>query len=211
MNDSELRTTLKRLGFTENCIVETILVTKKENNTYNAAPMGVIRVKNILEVKPFKSSMTYKNLHRTKHASINITDDPMLFFKTAFKTQFEDTSPITDWLIEDSYAAIMVEKTGQVSSSNIRASFIFKPTRIIINKNEPTVFSRGRAEAIEAVIHATRVNAFLSEKREKEVKELVKKIQNNFQIISRVSDKNSEEMRVVGSLKNLFKYWGISL
>ena len=104
----------KKLGFTENCIVEIILVTKNEYNNYNAAPMGIIRVNNMFEVKPFMSSKTYRNLHRTKHASINITNDPMIFYKTAFKNQSEDTLQINDWIIEDSNASIMVEKKGDI-------------------------------------------------------------------------------------------------
>jgi hypothetical protein len=210
MKENNISKTLKKLGFTENCIVEIILVTKNESNNYNAAPMGVIRKNNMFEVSPFKSSTTYRNLHKTKHASINITNDPMLFYKTAFKNQSKDTFHINDWIIEDSNASIMVEKKREVMFSNIRASITLNPIKIFINKKEPTVFSRGRAEAIEAVIHATRVNAFHSKKREIEVEELLKKIKNSFNVITRVSDKNSAEMKVVENLKNLFEKWGIT-
>jgi hypothetical protein len=134
----------------------------------------------------------------------------MLFFKTAFKNQLENTPNINDWIIEDSNAAIIVEKMGEFMFSNIRASFTLNPITIFINKQEPTVFSRGRAEAIEAVIHATRIDVFLSEKRKKEVKELLEKIKKNINVITLVSDKNSAEMRVVESLKNLLENWGIS-
>jgi hypothetical protein len=209
MNDNELSTNLEKLGFTDRCIVETILVTKNLNESYNAAPMGIIRSKDILEVRPFKSSLTYKNLHRSKLASINITEDPMLFFKTAFKRQMKNPIPVNDWIIQDSNAAIFVEKQKELIFSSNRALFTLIPTKIVINKNEPTVFSRGRAEAIEAIIHATRVYLFQSEKNEKKAHELLEKIKSNFNVISRVSDKKSDEMRVVECLKKLFKYWGI--
>lgn len=210
MKKNKINKALKKLGFTENCIVEIILVTKNEYNNYNAAPMGVIRMNNMFEVRPYKSSTTYRNLHRTKHASINVSNDPMLFYKTAFKNQSEVPLQINDWIIEDSNASIMVEKTREVMFSNIRASFTLNPIKIFLNKKESMVFSRGRANAIEAVIHATRVNAFLSKKCEIEVEELLEKIKNSFKVISRVSDKNSAEMRVVESLKKLFEKWGVT-
>jgi hypothetical protein len=210
MKKIKINNNLKKLGFTENCIVEIILVTKNEDYNYNAAPMGIIRMNNMFEVRPFMSSTTYRNLHRTKHASINITNDPMLFYKTAFKNQSKDTLHINDWIIEDSNASIMVEKKGEAMFSNNRASFTLNPTKILLNKRESTVFSRGRANAIEAVIHSTRVNAFHLKERDIEVQELLAKIKNSFKVISRVSDKNSAEMRVVENLKKLFEKWGVT-
>ena len=209
MNDTELSTNLNKLGFTEGCIVEIILVSRNMYNFFNAAPMGVIRTNSMLKISPFNSSETYKNLHRTKHASINITDDPMLFFKTAFKNQLEEPFSLNDWLIQGSNAVIFVEKKKEEFFSGNRSSFILKPTKVIINKKEPMVFSRGRAEAIEAIIHATRVCSFQYEKREKEIKELLKNIKYSFDIITRVSNKKSSERRVVECLKNLFENWGI--
>jgi hypothetical protein len=209
MNETEIVSTLERLGFTENSYVETILVTRNRDGSYNAAPMGVIRVNNRLEVKPFNSTTTYENLLRGDLTSINVTDDPMLFLQTAFKDELDESPNVKEWRVDGAVAVIMAEKKGEATLSDIRASFTFEPISISMYRNEPSVFSRGRAEAIEAVIHATRVKLFQSEKREAEVKELIEKLDACFDVIKRVSSDDSAEMMVVKSIRALLEIWGV--
>ena len=88
---------LGELGFTPNCIVETILVTRDGSGNLNAAPMGVKRIgEDILEVAPFLSSVTHKNLKHGSYASINLTQSPLLFYATAFKDDVEKQPSINE-------------------------------------------------------------------------------------------------------------------
>ena len=209
MNETEIGATLERLGFTPDCYVETILVTMNPEGSYNAAPMGVIRVKNSLEVRPFKSNTTYENLLKRHKASVNITDDPMLFLQTAFKDELDESPSIIDWRVDGAEAVVMAEKRGQATLSDIRASFTLEPVSISIYREEPTVFSRGRAEAIEAVIHATRIKVFQSERKITEVGELLEKLESCFNVIKRVSSEESAEVKVMKSIQGLLEKWGI--
>ena len=82
--NTEITATLDLLGFTQNSFVETILVTRAKDGSFNPAPMGVIRQGKQFEIRPYKSITTYRNLMTGNMVSNNITDDPMLFFCSAF-------------------------------------------------------------------------------------------------------------------------------
>ena len=172
MNNTKIDATLELLGFTPNNIVETILITKNRDGSYNPAPIGVINKGKKIEIRPYTSSNTYQNLTKSNRLSINITDDPMLFLKTSFKDELEGIPTVTDWVLEGSDATIIAEKTGMSMFSEPQASFSLNPVAVSINRETPTVFSRGRAEAIEAIIHATRVKVFKATSQEEKVKEL---------------------------------------
>jgi hypothetical protein len=200
---------LQALGFTEGNIVETIMVTKNSDGIYNAAPMGVTYRDGFIEVHPYRSR-SYLNLNHSNQASINITDDPLIFLKTAFKDELDFVPSVNDWVLMGSDATVFLEKLEEFNVSDLQAGFKFKPTRIAITKKEPMVFSRGRAEAIEAVIHATRVKVFQAESRYEKVDELLKRINDCFNVITRVSVAGSPEMQVVEELDKLIIKWGIN-
>ena len=184
MNSTEINDTLELLGFTQKSYVETILVTLNQNRTFIPAPIGVIRQGNQLIVRPFKSNNTYKNLTNTTRTSINITDNPLLFLKTAFIDEFDHVPAVLNWILEGSHATILTDKISEEAYSDIQASFTLKPITLSINYKMPTVFSRGRAEAIEAIIHATRIKVFQTENKVNKVKELVEKMRASFNIIT---------------------------
>lgn len=211
MKPSELEGRLQRLGFTENSIVEIIMITMNPDGSYNPAPMGVIKKGDHLEVRPFTSSDTYRNLTINSLASINLTDDPLLFLKTAFKHQLDEEISISEISLEDSDATIIVEKTKEDTFSSSQASVILRPKRVVIHNDSPTVYTRGRAMAIEAIIHATRVPVYHSKGDETKVEYLLQNMRYCFDIISRVSDADSPEIYVVDSLRTLLETWGVSI
>jgi hypothetical protein len=71
----------------------------------------------------------------------------------------------------------------------------------------PRVFSRGTSEAIEAVIHATRVKAYKGQGRIGEAESLEKKIREDIRLIKRVSGEDSSEMKVSEKIEELLKKW----
>jgi len=79
-------TNLDDLGFLEGIIGETIVSTYDVDEQPNAAPMGVMmHSSKQLIIRPFVSSLTYKNLQANRCAVVNVTSDPELFYLTAFK------------------------------------------------------------------------------------------------------------------------------
>jgi len=211
MKPSDLEDTLQGLGFTENSIVEIIMLTKNPDGTNNLATMGVIKKGDHLEVRPFTTSYTYRNLTQNNIASLNITDDPFLFLKTAFKPEIEKETIISELSLEGSDATIIAEKTEENTFSSSQASIMLRPKQVVIHKDSPTVYSRGRAMAIEAIIHATRVHVYHSMGDESKVQSLLQNMRYCFNLIERVSDFNSHEMQVVDTLRSLLEQWRVSI
>ena len=201
--NTEITATLDLLGFTQNSFVETILVTRDNDGSFNPAPMGVIRQGKLLEIRPYKSSTTYGNLMTDSRVSIN-----MMFLDAAFKDELDRLPVVDDWVLMGSDATLIAEKISQRDFSEHQASFTLEPITLSITNKMPSVFSRGRAEAIEAIIHATRIKVFHRENQEDKIKELFEKMTQSFNIISRVSDSSSAEVKIVQKLKSLLGKWG---
>ena len=56
-------------------IYETIITTRNPDGGVHIAPMGITKGDNLIVVAPFRPSTTLDNLHRTRQAVINMTDD----------------------------------------------------------------------------------------------------------------------------------------
>lgn len=209
MNETQVVESLSRLGFSEECIVETIMVTLNEDSSRNPAPMGVLRRGGTLIVTPYKTSKTYENLKRGGSASINITDSPLLFLATAFKDEINDQPVTAEMSVEGADAVIQTEIGEQLTDYDLKVDFKIIPRNIDIKTGHPFVFSRGRSEAIEAIIHATRIKVFHEDNRDKKVQELVEKVKECIATINKISSEGSAEAEVAITLVSLIKKWGV--
>jgi len=203
---------LDALGFDRNSIMETIVTTWGSDGSPSAAPMGVRRTDDdLLEIKPFKSSGTYRNLLECQEACVNITASPGLFLATAFKDEslegFNEPRIGGDLALDSSDACVFVEVSRCVDDSDDRGCFTGRVRSVMVHRPFPRVFSRGRAEAIEAIIHATRIKAFLEERYRGEVERLKKSFEECKSIVEKVSSPTSEEARVVVTLERLIDRW----
>jgi hypothetical protein len=203
---------LGEMGFHMGGISETILTTVNPDGSFSAAPMGVRRASHgALELRPFKSSSTYVNLINNPRACINLTDDPGLFFGTAFKCQTVEglAAPAIDkdMRLISASAYIFVDASRSRDISEIRASFTCLVTDIEAPALTPRSFSRGRAETIEAIIHATRIEVFSKEGRLDDVERLIKRFAECKGVVERVSAPESVETRVVGEIEKMIAVW----
>ena len=150
---------LDGLRFDMGSICEVIVTTVNGDGTPNAAPMGVTRVgPETISLRPFKTSTTYGNLLDNSRACVNITDDPTMFLSTAFKGEVKGSQDINideDLRLEASDASVFVRVVDVWDLSENRTCFTCEVSGIEIHRPTPQVFSRGRAEAIEAIVHAT--------------------------------------------------------
>jgi hypothetical protein len=174
--------------------------------------MGVHRVSHeVLELRPFKSSSTFMNLLDNPKACINVTDDPGLFFVTAFKCKtvegLLEPAIDKDMRLISAIAHIFVDASRSSDISEIRACFTCRVKDIKAPAMMPRSFSRGRAEAIEAIIHATRIEVFSKEGRLDDVEKLIKRFAECKNVVERVSAPESVEARVVGELEKMIAIW----
>ena len=208
MDRVEFAETLDSLGFRDGCIAEVVLVTVNPDGSPNAAPMGARRVGgDVFEVRPFKTSATYRNLLSDPRSTMNVTSDPMVFLATAFKDEVS-TQPAMDGLcLRGCDACVTLERTGGVEVSADRYLFKNKVKEVAVHASHPRVFSRGVAEAVEAVIHATRVKAFRKQGRHGDAFELEEKARECIGVVRRVSVGSSPEAETVDRLERLLERW----
>jgi hypothetical protein len=212
MKGKSIEVKLDELGFRTGSISEVILTTISPDGTPNAAPMGVLRTgPDNFEIRPFKTSSTYRNLLGHKRACVNITTDPGLFLVTAFKREhfegFREASFKNDMRLEASDAHMPVEVIGGREVSDDRARFTCKVSSVEVCNPIPRAFSRGVAAAIEAIVHATRIEVFTHEAKQAEVERLIRRFFECKDVVERVSAPNSTEARVIRELERLIACW----
>lgn len=212
MNGKGIEAQLDELGFDLGSVSEAILTSVNPDGSLTAAPMGVLRTgPEILEIKPFKTSSTYRNLLGHERACINVTSDPALFLVTAFKEEgfkgFPKPSFSRGMRLDSSDAHVFIEVTESRDMSEDRARFTCTATSVEVCRPKPRVFSRGRAEAIEAVVHATRIEVFTREGRWERVESLIRRFSECKDVVGRVSAPDSKEARVIRELERLIARW----
>jgi len=165
-------TNLDDLGFLKGSIGETIVSTYDVDGQPNAAPMGVVIESNErLLIRPYISSLTYKNIQTKKCAVVNVTSNPELFYLTAFKEANPDGKLPPDLFEKaetvdaprlraaDATVEVSVAETGSFNAE--RAEFLCNVKLVKASKKMPKVYCRARFATIEAIIHATRIKPFL--------------------------------------------------
>lgn len=208
MDGAGFAETLDSLGFREGCIAEVVLVTVDPDGSPNAAPMGARRVGgDVFEVRPFKTSATYRNLLSDPRSTMNVTSDPTMFLATAFKDE-GPTQPAMEGLgLRDCDACITLIRIEGMEFSADRYLFKNKAKEVAIHASPPKVFSRGVAEAVEAVIHATRVKAFRKQGRHVDAHALEEKARECINVVRRVSARGSPEAETVDRLERMLERW----
>lgn len=172
-------TNLTELGFIKGIIGETIVSTFDLNGQPNAAPMGILIENDVqLKIKPYRTSLTCKNLQTKRCAVVNLTSNPRLFYLTAFKDlrldeklpdgMFEKAEKVDAPRLEaaDSTIEVSVAKTDSFSSE--RTEFLCNVQLVKSSKTLPKVYCRAQFATIEAIIHSTRIKSFIKGNQEQQ-------------------------------------------
>ncbi len=140
-------------------IIETIVTTLDPNGVLNVAPMGVEWGDDVLVVKPFLDTTTFRNLRDTKVAVVNLTDDVRIFVNAALFNAPSPTIPaakIHGVVLEAACSWREIEVTSIDATpprSRIEARVIHSGSR-----HEFLGFNRARHAVLEATILATRLH-----------------------------------------------------
>jgi len=68
-------------------IIETVVTTLEANGDPNFAAMGVVWGEETITVRPFTNTRTYRNLVRSGEAVVNVTDNVLIFAKSALSRE----------------------------------------------------------------------------------------------------------------------------
>jgi hypothetical protein len=140
-------------------IVETIVTTVDGQGAINFAPMGVEWGEEIIVLKPFLETTTYRNLSTSRTAVVNLTDDAMLFVQGAISSpQFPSfpASVVPGFVLEQACSWRELEVLSIDATpprSRIEARVVHRGFR-----REFIGFNRARHAVLEAAILATRTH-----------------------------------------------------
>ena len=208
---------LTDLGFSKDMFSETIVSTYNPDGSINAAPMGLkLKDEQHLSMCIFNTSSTCRNLKLKKQAVVNLTSNIEFFYKSAFKEVNIDGKIPKQWFVKadiveapklsSSDGSIEVS-INSMSDDGERTEFSCRVKSLSAIMQYPQVYCRAMPLTLEAITHATRVKVFIkASKKQKEVAELIKTIQNYGHIVERVAP-NSEYAAVLADLLNRIDSW----
>lgn len=164
--------TLDELGFTKNCMVETILTTYSPGRSPHACALGVQRLeKGKLSFKLFTDSQTFQNVSSTRAGTINVVEDaekiaksglPEIFPREeAFK--FESSEVVeaprlaeASAFVEFKVEGLTIETISDELGTSEVAEIIASVENIKYIDSPPRPFKRSESFLIESAIRATR-------------------------------------------------------
>jgi uncharacterized protein len=140
-------------------IIETIVTTVDPNGSINFAPMGVEWGDELIVLKPFLETTTFRNLTATGVAVVNLTDDVMLFAQGAVSSpQFPSTpAAVVKGVVLEAACSWRELELSNVDATPPRSRI---ETRVVHRgrKREFLGFNRARHAVLEAAILATRTH-----------------------------------------------------
>jgi hypothetical protein len=140
-------------------IIESIVTTVDAAGAVNVAPMGVEWGEEVIVVKPFLETTTFRNVRETGALVVNLTDDVLLFATAAISNPTAPVVPaavVRGVVLEDccSWRELAVESIDATPPrSRIVARVVHRGTR-----REFLGFNRARNAVLEAAILATRTH-----------------------------------------------------
>ena len=140
-------------------IIETIVTTMDANGSINFAPMGVEWGEDVIVLKPFLETTTYRNVSATGVAVVNLTDDVMLFAQGAISSPQFPSLPasVVRGVVLDAACSWRELEAVSVDSTPPRSRI---ETRVVHRgfRREFIGFNRARNAVLEAAILATRTH-----------------------------------------------------
>jgi len=140
-------------------IIESIVTTVDADGHVNCAPMGVEWGDDVIVLKPFLDTATYRNVAATESAVVNLIDDARVFARAAISNPEYPTKPaamIRGVVLTDgcSWRELTVRSIDSTPPrSRIEMTVVHRGvTREFIG------FNRARHAVLEAAIYATRVH-----------------------------------------------------
>jgi len=157
-------TSLVELGFMEGGIVEVVASTVDGYGRPNLAAMGASLKEGLVALRPFKDTATYANLSSTGEAVLNLTDDPAIFAHAALKLrlqelELEPARAVKPPRVKGAYGFVEVV-VESVEDGGERAEVHCRPIVVEAQPMRPKAYCRAGPAIIEALIHASRLEAF---------------------------------------------------
>jgi hypothetical protein len=154
-------------------IIQSIVTTMDAEGRVNCAPMGVEWGDEVIVLKPFLETATYRNVIATNSAVVNLVDDARVFARAAISNPEYPTKPaavVRGVVLTDgcSWRELSVRS---IDSTPPRSRIEMTVVHRGVNR-EFIGFNRARNAVLEAAIHATRLHLLAPEFIESEMARL---------------------------------------
>ena len=140
-------------------IIESIITTLDRQGAINFAPMGVEWGEDVIVVKPFLETTTFRNIQATGAAVVNLTDDVVLFAQAAISNPQYPAGPATviRGAVLDAACSWRELEVRSVDATPPRSRI---ETRVIHHgkRREFLGFNRARNAVLETAILSTRLH-----------------------------------------------------
>ena len=170
---------LRALGLSEHTFSEIILIVIIDKRI-NATPIGIKLINNGIEATIFKNSITYLGLINSKECTINITSDARIFYKLVMNEELNANELIPSEMINTpalkSADAIIEAKVINVIDKMDRATFHLTPINVRVLNSIPRAFNRAHPAIIEALVHYTRIEPYITMNLLNDVDKLIERI-----------------------------------
>jgi hypothetical protein len=215
-------TKIADLGFSKQAIVETVVSTYNVDGQPNAAPMGAtMDSPQRIVLRIYTSSLTYKNLQTKRCGVVNVTSDPELFYRTAFKgikpkgrmpqEWFEKAETVDAPRLRMADAHVEFTVADIISLDAEKAEVACKVKLVKASTVLPKVYCRASFATIEAIIHATRVKAFMiggDRQKQEQALKLLETIRECRDVVNRVAP-NSRYSEIMADLTQRVNSWRV--
>jgi hypothetical protein len=206
------------LGFCKGAISEVILSTYNLDGEPNSAPMGLVMLDDQhLIVDIYNNSSTCQSIKSNKCATVNLTSDVEIFYRSAIKEANPSGKLPSDWFKKSRIVKApklrLADATIEVSAQEIvplatgKTHFVFKVESIQAPCLYPRAYNRAIPLTVEAIIHATRVKMLVNDQgQEKKMDELLRLIDHYRELINRIAP-NSPCTTVMSDLSRRIDSW----
>ncbi|MEM2910652.1 MAG: DUF447 family protein [Nitrososphaerota archaeon] len=195
-------------------VYECILTTGAGDET-NAAPMGVVIKKDMIVLRPFKTTKSYRLLMRAPYGVVNFTDDVEVFYATAFDTEGSFSELLTASVsvptpsLANTYARLEFVVDSVADEHGDRATFNCRVLKALWKHGYIRPYTRAEHAIIESLIHATRIKCFLERGMAQEAVRLALLVKHYDALVSRIAP-NTVYSSIMDKLRTLISGWGLS-
>ena len=154
-------------------IVETIVTSTDPLGKVNFAPMGVEWGEELIVIKPFLDTTTFRNLRDTRVAVVNLTDDVLIFARAALSAPTFPAHPAerVSGVVLDAACSWREVEVATIDDTPPRSRI---ETRVVHRgvQREFIGFNRARGAVLEATILATRTHMLPAEQIRRDLERL---------------------------------------
>lgn len=160
-------------------VIETVVSTLDQTGEPNFAAMGVLWGDEVITIRPFTNTRTYKNLTQSGEAVVNVTDNVLIFAKSALSRERFESLParhVTGLILKDTcfWREVRVEQVRTPTPAEgapVRADIVTR----VVGGGEVRQFAglcRAKHAVVEASILASRLRWISGEEIRREMERL---------------------------------------